>query len=217
MLTCTWIISTYRRTNHGEIFHAKDGKGGISALPSLWLSSIIQLLMQTVLLPMWSVQIIWDCDVSFFLFCTCACLCRIVLSVSFSLMVTYLERAYFLALLYVMFSYVFVTLTYSVLGQVWYLIVSIPHYYYISGQNYLPIITLHEGVALYFVKVKSFTQNFRQTYLLDLIKLCCKSKILASLGETCLFVYLIDYLHPINNLSVKRGWVFLGWTITKLG
>ena len=94
-------------------------------------------------------------------------------------MVTYWERAYFLALLYVMFSYVFVILTYSVLGQVWYLIVSIPRYYYMPGQNYLPIITLHEGVALYFVKVKSFTQNFRHSYLLDRIKLCCNSKISA--------------------------------------
>ena len=102
--TSTWIIS--RRTNHCEIFHVKDAKGSISALPSLWLSSIFQFLMHTVLLPMWSVQIIWDCDVSFFLFCTCACLCRIVLSVSFSLMVTYWERAYLFALLYVMFSYV---------------------------------------------------------------------------------------------------------------
>ena len=26
-----------------------------------------------------------------------------------------------------------------------------------------------------------------------------------------------DSLHPINNLSVKQGQVFLGWTSTKLG
>ena len=29
--------------------------------------------------------------------------------------------------------------------------------------------------------------------------------------------FLIDSLHPINNLSVKQGRVFLGWTSTKLG
>ena len=31
-----------------------------------------------------------------------------------------------------------------------------------------------------------------------------------------LFVWF-DSLHPINNLSVKQGRVFLGWTSTKLG
>ena len=32
----------------------------------------------------------------------------------------------------------------------------------------------------------------------------------------CSFVWF-DSLHPINNLSVKQGPVFLGWTSTKLG
>ena len=32
----------------------------------------------------------------------------------------------------------------------------------------------------------------------------------------CLFVWF-DSLHPINNLSVIKGRVFLGWTSTKLG
>ena len=32
----------------------------------------------------------------------------------------------------------------------------------------------------------------------------------------CLFVWF-DSLRPINNLSVKQEWVFLGWTSTKLG
>ena len=31
------------------------------------------------------------------------------------------------------------------------------------------------------------------------------------------FVLFFDSLHPINNLSVKQGRVFLGWTSTKLG
>ena len=30
-----------------------------------------------------------------------------------------------------------------------------------------------------------------------------------------LFVWF-DSLRPINNLSVKQGWIFLGWTSTKL-
>ena len=35
--------------------------------------------------------------------------------------------------------------------------------------------------------------------------------------STAIFVCLIDSLCPINNLSVKQGWVFLGLTSTKLG
>ena len=31
------------------------------------------------------------------------------------------------------------------------------------------------------------------------------------------FCFLFDSLRPINNLSVKQGRVFLGWTSTKLG
>ena len=59
----------------------------------------------------------------FFILC---CLSHIVLSVSCSIVVTCWERADFLALLYVMFSCVFVIFPYGILGQVWYLIVSIP-------------------------------------------------------------------------------------------
>ena len=51
------------------------------------------------------------------------CVCHVVLSVHCSLMVTCLEMN---NLLYVMFSCVFVTFPCGVLGQVWYLIVSIP-------------------------------------------------------------------------------------------
>ena len=50
-----------------------------------------------------------------------------VFPVPFSLVVTCWERADLLALLYVMFSCVFVTFPYDVLGQVWYLIVLIPY------------------------------------------------------------------------------------------
>ena len=56
----------------------------------------------------------------------CLCLCHTVLSVSCSIGVACWERADLLALLYVMFSLCFVIFPYGVLGQVWYLIVSIP-------------------------------------------------------------------------------------------
>ena len=55
----------------------------------------------------------------------CICLCHTAMSVSCSLKATCWEMADLLALLYVMFSCVFVTFSYSVLGQVWYLIVLI--------------------------------------------------------------------------------------------
>ena len=55
-----------------------------------------------------------------FVFAVLSCLCH------GSLMVTCWERADFLALLYVMFACVFVTFPYGILGQVRYLIVSIP-------------------------------------------------------------------------------------------
>ena len=53
--------------------------------------------------------------------------CHAFLSVHCSLVVTCWERANLLAILYVMFSCVFVTFPFGVLGQVWCLIVSIPY------------------------------------------------------------------------------------------
>ena len=50
----------------------------------------------------------------------------VILSVPSKLVVTCRERANLLALLCVMLSRVFVTILYSVLDQLWYLIVSIP-------------------------------------------------------------------------------------------
>ena len=60
------------------------------------------------------------------LFVICVSLSYTILSVTCSLVITCWERADLLALLCVMFSCVFVTSPYSVLGQVWYLILSIP-------------------------------------------------------------------------------------------
>ena len=52
--------------------------------------------------------------------------CHAFFSVHYSLVVTYWERANFLALLYVMLYCVFVTFPCGILGQVWYFIVLIP-------------------------------------------------------------------------------------------
>ena len=53
------------------------------------------------------------------------CVCHAFLSVHYSLVVTCWERTDLLALLYEMFYSVFVTFQCDVLGQVWYLILSI--------------------------------------------------------------------------------------------
>ena len=60
-----------------------------------------------------------------FFFAICVS-CHTVLFVPCSLLVTCWERTDLLAILYVMFFCVFVTVPYDVLGQVWYLIVWIP-------------------------------------------------------------------------------------------
>ena len=78
------------------------------------------------------------------------CLCYAVLSVPCSLVITGWERAGLLALLCVVFSCVFVTFLYGVLGQVWYLIVLIP-------ELCLPL-NFH-----YKVKRIYFTQTLRKT------------------------------------------------------
>ena len=60
---------------------------------------------------------------SFLLFMFSAC--HVFLSVHCGLVITYLERADLLAFLYVMFYCVFVTFPCGILGQLWYLNVSI--------------------------------------------------------------------------------------------
>ena len=69
------------------------------------------------------------------------------MSVSCSLVVTCWECTHLLALLYVMFSSVFfVAFSYGVLGQVWYLIVSIPDLcllpYFAQLHNVVPPVSL---------------------------------------------------------------------------
>ena len=65
--------------------------------------------------------------------------CHAVLSVPCSLVVTCWEMANLLALLHVMFTCVFVTYSYVVLGQVWYLIVWIPDLCILSAFPYLVV------------------------------------------------------------------------------
>ena len=62
--------------------------------------------------------------------------CHTVLSVPCNLVVTCWERADLLVLLYVIFSCIFVTFRYGVLGQVCYWIVSIPNLCLLSDYNH---------------------------------------------------------------------------------
>ena len=70
----------------------------------------------------------------------CICLCNIVFPISCSLVVTCLERADPLALMYVMFCCVLVTFPYDVLGLVCYLILLIPDLCHLPyfGVSYRP-------------------------------------------------------------------------------
>ena len=70
----------------------------------------------------------WDIDsLNLLVYVYVSCfLCFAVLIVPCSLFITSLERVDFLTLLCVVFSNLFVTFQYGVLGQVWFLIVSIP-------------------------------------------------------------------------------------------
>ena len=69
----------------------------------------------------------WDIDsLNLLVYVSCFFLCYAVLIVPCSIFITCLERVYLLTLLCVVFSYLFVTFQYGVLGQVWYLMVSIP-------------------------------------------------------------------------------------------
>ena len=99
---------------------------------------------------------------SFLLFMIHVCLWYAVLSISCSLVITCWERADFLALLCIVFSCVFVTFPYGVLGQVWYLIVSIPdlclplYFYFIGYLHFLK--TLKKRLNLN-IKVVNMTRN----------------------------------------------------------
>ena len=74
------------------------------------------------------------------LFVTCICVCHTGMFNLYSLVVTCWERADLLALLYVIFSCVFVTFPNGVLCRVWYLIVSICDIYLLSYLEYLLLV-----------------------------------------------------------------------------
>ena len=107
--------------HHGLIHIRKNGEvGGVSKPSSKKITDHSKAL-----------HFLWD---PFLLFVFHVC--HAVLSVPCSLVVTCWVRTDLLALLCVVFSGVFVTFSYGVLGQVWYLTVSIPYlcllpYFYI--------------------------------------------------------------------------------------
>ena len=75
----------------------------------------------------WSASLLFTSSkIRFLLFMFHVCLYYTVLSVPCSLEITCWERAELLALMCVTFPCVFVTFPYGILGQVWYLIASIP-------------------------------------------------------------------------------------------
>ena len=77
------------------------------------------------------------------------CVCHDILSVHCSLVVTCWDRTGHLALLYVMFYNIFFTFLCGVLGQTWYLLVSIPgiciltYFYDVTHFNVTGFITVH--------------------------------------------------------------------------
>ena len=80
------------------------------------------------------------------------CFVSVMLSCLFivhSLVVTFLERANLLALLYVMISYVFVTFPCGVLVRVWYLIVSIPNLYLLPYFGMVDKECIEESLVIY--------------------------------------------------------------------
>ena len=54
-------------------------------------------------------------------------------------------------------------------------------------------------------------------YSKTLVKLPLKNRQNKGLNDNWFCFVWFDSLLPINNLSVLKGWVFLGWTSTKLG
>ena len=96
-----------------------------------------------------AVFLLW---IRFVIYVSCLSCLKTLLSVLCSLVVTFWERGCLLALLCVMFSYVFVTFPCDVLGQVWYLIVSISDLCLLSYSvmpNNLPL-TLYYFDRLFF-------------------------------------------------------------------
>ena len=81
--------------------------------------------------------------------------CHAAISVSCSLVVTCCERAGLWTLLFVMLSGVFVTFPFGVLGQLWYLTVSIPDLYLLP---YLGVIEFLVGTERNITEIPSLVK-----------------------------------------------------------
>ena len=111
-------------------------------------------------------------DISFLF---CVCVAYNVLSLPCSLVVTYLERVDFLALLYVMFSCVFVSFPLGFLGQVGYLIISIPDLDFFPTLSFVKLLRplIASGMLVYNVKSKllvslgNFLNGSKTTHLTE--------------------------------------------------
>ena len=104
-----------------------------------------------------------------YIFCSsflfCVCLCNIVLSVSCSLVVTCWD---FLDLLYVMFSCVFVTFPYGILGQVLYLIISIPDLCLLTFISTKLLLMVCKILKLFQMGYMTFDSRIKGTYTYNL-------------------------------------------------
>ena len=87
------------------------------------------------------------------------CVFHAVLSVHCSLVATCWESAGLLALLYVMFSCVIVTFPCVVLGQVWYLILSIPGFYLLLNNIYHEWASIQNCLFMLFTKHRYSNQH----------------------------------------------------------
>ena len=125
--------------------------------------------------------------------------CHPFLSVHCSLMVTCLVRANLLAFSYVMFSCVFVTFSCAVLGQVWYLIVSIPD---------LCLLTFIREMSL------SLRWQRKELTLLCLLILCLhRRNVIVYLAVTNAYTGNTRYCYVWLTLRLYRSNAFVYWAV----
>ena len=94
-------------------------------------------------------------------------------------------------------------------GQVQYSILFVPYH---------PTQTYKSYQSLYCSYTSRDRDKDQTTPKIPLDTYTCMFKVWLYAYTVCLFLFVwFDSLRPINNLSVKQGRVFLGWTGTKLG
>ena len=129
--------------------------------------------------------------------------CHSFLSVSCSLVVTCLERA----LLYVMFSLVFFTFPCGVLGQVWYLIVSIPDIFLLINLDIECELNMMRNARFgpltnYELLTSKVMTNLRDYYTFQSMTLTSDSRLRLFLSEL-ISILKLSTMNPKAALSKK--------------